>query len=225
MSQMNPPLELPGLQRLVEVCGRLKLSLEMTPPAHVPLKAGALVEGLPFDPLLASVYAYAGFAAFATDVAGIILHPLEDADRQLEDQNKRWVQRYREQLALPTFIFAGEPHMAYHYATVPTLADNRGYQTVVRVDVYEEPFALPVASNVDHFFDAYSRYLEELIALPEGRERGVGLLTFPWDVPHLLGRDGRLVELIHRGHLDPLMPGAEARGWARRIVSAGKTRV
>jgi len=222
---MNLPLELSGLQRLVEVCGRLKLNLELTPPAHVPLKAGALVEGLPFDPLLASVYAYAGFAAFATDVAGIIFHPLEDADRQLEEQNKQWSQRHGGQLALPTFIFAGEPHMAYHYATVPTLVDSRGYQTVVRVDVYEEPFALPVASNVDRFFEAYSRYLEELIALPGGRERGVGLLTFPWDVPHILGRDGQLIELIHHGHLDSLMPSPEARGWARRIVSAGATRV
>lgn len=222
---MNSPSELPGLERLVEVCGRLKLNLEMTPPAHAPLKAGALVEGLPFDPMLASVYARAGFAAFATDVAGIILHPLEDDDRQLEEQNKQWTQRHGMQLALPTFIFAGEPHMAYHYATVPGLADDLGCQPVVRVDVYEEPFALPVASNVDRFFEAYSRYLEELIALPNGRESGVSLLTFPWDVPQIIGRDGRLVELIHRGQLDPLMPNAEASGWARKVVNAGLSRV
>jgi hypothetical protein len=214
-------MELPGLERLLEICRQLSLRLETTPPAKTSPKAGALVEGALFDPMLAAVYARWGFAAFATDVAGITLHPFEDTDRQLEEQNKRWRTRHGAQLALPTFIFAGEPHMAYHYATVPSLADEQGRQPVVRVDVYEDPFALPVASNVDLFFDAYSRYLEALIALPSGRERGVSMLTFPWDVPRLLGRDGRLVELIQEGHFDPLMPGLEARGWARKVTAVG----
>ncbi len=147
-------MELPGLERLREVCRRLGLHLRTSPPASAPLEAGALVEGLPFDPVLAAVYARFGFAAFATDVAGIVLHPLEDDDRQFEKQNRWWSESTQKQLALPTLVFAGEPHLAYHYATIPGLADEQGWQPVAWVDVYEEPYAIPIASNVDRFFEA-----------------------------------------------------------------------
>jgi hypothetical protein len=47
-------MELPGLEWLMAVCQRLNLRLETLPPAREPLKAGSLLEGLPFDPVLAS---------------------------------------------------------------------------------------------------------------------------------------------------------------------------
>ncbi|HLM42573.1 MAG TPA: hypothetical protein VK458_01845 [Myxococcaceae bacterium] len=62
--------------------------------------------------------------------------------------------------------------LAYHYATVPCLADARGLQPVVKVDMHEEPYAVPLASNVDRFFDTYSRYLEVLVAEPDYEELG-----------------------------------------------------
>jgi hypothetical protein len=220
---MKPFSELPGLERLMEVCRRLELGLETAPPSRSPPEAGALMEGLPFDPMLAAFYARFAYAVFAMDVTGIIMEPLSDEDRQLEEQNAWWSRGYRQRLALPTLIFAGEPHMAYHYAVVPSLADEQGLQPVVRVDVYEEPYALPVASCVDRFFETYSRYLEALVALPQGREEGGALLTFPWDVPDLIARDASLVEGIRTGRFDPFMPGAEEQTWARRVVASAGT--
>jgi hypothetical protein len=221
---MSLSLELPGLERLIEVCRRLELQVVSKPPGRLPPKAGALVEGLPLDPVLAAVYSRLGGAVFATDVAGIILDAWNDEDRQLEEENRWWSQGHQKQLALPTFIFAGEPHLAYYYATVPDLADEKGHQPVVRLDVYENPFALPVASNVDRFFEAYSRYLEELMAIPGAREEGSAQLTFPRGVPAILGRDGKLVEMISGGRFDLLMPDLEDRGWARKVVNAGRAR-
>jgi hypothetical protein len=217
-------MELAGLERLMNVCRRLNLSLETSPPSHSPLQAGTLLAGLPLDPVLAAVYARLGYAAFATDVAGVILCRSDDEERELQEDNERWIEDHREQLALPTFVFAGEPTMAYHYATVPSLADEQGRQPVVRVDVYEDIYAQPIASDVDRFFEAYARYLEALVTLPEARQEA-GLLTFPWEVPDILGRDGRLVELIQEGRFDSLMLNAETLGWARKVVNAGISRM
>jgi hypothetical protein len=49
----------------MEVCQRLSLGVETSPPPKEPLKAGSLLEGVPFDPVLASVYARLGHARFA----------------------------------------------------------------------------------------------------------------------------------------------------------------
>lgn len=214
-------MELPGLERLMEVCRRLSLRMETSPPARSPIQAGTHVEGLPLDPLLAAVYARMGFAAFATDIAGIVLHPWDDNNRQLEEQNRWWSETYQKQLPVPTFVFTGEPHLAYHYATVPSLADEGGYQPVVWVDVYEEPCAFPIASNVDRFFETYSRYLEALVDLPKAREEGASLLAFPLGCADIIGRDARLVAQLRSGHFDPLMNGTEAKNWARKVVAAG----
>jgi hypothetical protein len=174
--------------------------------------------GLPFDRVLSAVYTQLGYAAFATDVDGIVLRRYDDTERKLEEDNRWWSEAHRARLALPTFIFAGEPMMAYHYATVPELADVQGSQPVVMVDVYEEPYAMPVASDVDTFFDAYSHYLEHLKATPRGI--GGSQLTFPWNVSDIIGRDRRLVEMIHEGRFDPLMTNREVQEWSRKVVNA-----
>jgi hypothetical protein len=215
-------VELPGLERLMEICHRLKLQLQTSPPSQSPPKAGELIAGLSMDRVLSAVYSRLGFAVFATDVDGIILRRYDDTERKLEEDNRWWSEGYRKRLALPTLIFAGEPMMAYHYATVPSLADAQGRQPVVMVDVYEDPYAIPVASDVDCFFDAYSRYLESLMAIPGAREETS--MTFPWSVSDIIGRDARLVEMIHEGRFDVLMPNIEARGWSQKVVNAGRAR-
>ena len=219
-------MELPGLDRLMNLCRRHDLGLKVAPPSPAPIKAGTLVTGLVFDQVLAAVYARLGYAVFAAEIpaAGLFLTRYDDTKKKVEEDSRWWSERSREQLALPTFIFAGEPMMAYRYATVPELANEQDDQPVVFIDPYEDPYALPIASNVDRFLDAYSRYLEALLALPNAREEA-GLLTFPWGVPDIIGRDGRLVELIHQGRFDSLMVNAEAQGWARKVVNAGLSRM
>jgi hypothetical protein len=218
MSALQP---LPGLERLMSVCQRLRLEVETAPPGHSPPRASTLVAGVPLDPLLAALYARLGFASFATDMEGIILSRCDDAARQLEEDNLWWSGSHRKHLALPTFIFAGEPGMAYHYATIPGLADDQGRQPVVWVDVYEEPFVVPVASTVDQFFDTYSRYLEALMALPNAREEKGALLSFPWEAPGIIGRDARLVELLRGGSFSPLMRSTgNTPAWVTQVLTA-----
>jgi len=218
---MEKPMALPGLDRLLDVCQRLNLGLEASPPAREPLKAGSSFVGLPFDPGLASVYARLGHAAFATEVMGWVLTRSDDQVRRLEENNKWWREEWWEALGEPVIVFGGDMGMAYAYATVPGLADGWGRQPVVRVDTYEfEPYVMPIASNVDRFFDSYSRYLEALVSHPRYQGSGETELIFPWHVTEILARDERLVELMRVGRFDSLMKNVddETRRWAARVT-------
>ena len=214
-------MDLPGLERLMEICQRSNLMLETLPPAREPLKAGSLLAGLPFDPILASVYARLGHATFATEPLGTgwILYRSDDEVHDLEKENERWRKKWWKELGEPVIVFGGDLHA---YVTVPHLADERGRQPVVRVDTYEyDPKVMPVASNVDRFFDSYSRYLEALVADPDYQEEGESDLLFPWHVTDILARDERLVELMRAGRFDALMKNVKAseavRHWFERV--------
>jgi hypothetical protein len=215
------PMALPGLERLMEVCQRLKLGLTTSPPAREPLRAGSLLEGLPFDPVLASVYARMGHAAFATELIGIgwILYRSDNQAHVLEEENKRWRARWWQEVGAPMIVFGGD---IYTYAIVPELADEWGRQPVVEVNTHDldGPYVMPVASNVDRFFDSYSRYLEVLVADPYYQESGDTDLLFPWHATDILARDERLVELMRAGRFDSLMKhvGDDTHRWAATIM-------
>jgi hypothetical protein len=212
------PMALPGLERLMEVCQRLNLGLETSPPAREPLKAGSLFVGLPFDPVLASVYARLGHAVFAFKLMGLSLEQSNDEARDLEETNKWWREKWWKEWGEPVIVFGGDVHA---YATVPGLADAQGRQPVVRVDTYEfEPHVLPVASNVDRFFDSYSHYLEALVSDPRYQKSGETDFVFPWDAAEILARDERLVALMRAGRFDSLMKNVDdvTRRWAARVM-------
>ena len=173
------------------------------------------------DPDLAAFYARFGKAVFAADVAGMGLFQLDDTVNELEARNRQWRSSWQERLPVPLFVFGGETGLACYYATVPGLADAEGRQPVLCIDTHEDPYALPLASNVDRLFDTYSRYLEALLAHPDSEEDGAAALPFPWDVPEILAQDGRLVELMRAGCFDSLMPhDASTRAWAARVVGS-----
>jgi hypothetical protein len=215
-------MALPGLERLLEVCQRLNLGLQTSPPAREPLKGGASLEGLPFDPVLASVYARMGHAAFATEEMGLALIQSDDHEHRLEQRNKWWRENWWKELGEPVIVFGGA---TFTYATVPSLADAWGRQPVVHVDTYEELHVMPVASNVDRFFDSYSRYLEAVVAHSSYQESGQIELTFPWDATEILARDERLVELMRAGRFDSLMKNADdsTRRWVAKVMGARST--
>jgi hypothetical protein len=216
-------IALPGLERLMEVCQRLNLGLKTSPPAREPLRAGSSLEGIPFDPVLASVYARLGHAAFATKVMGWVLTQSDDEAHRLEEKNKRWREEWWGELGEPVIVFGGD---IYTYATVPGLADAWGRQPVVEVNTYEfdEPYVMPIASNVDRFFDSYSRYLEALVAHPRYQASGETDLLFPWHATDILARDERLVELMRAGRFDSLMKNTResnaTRRWFAKVTGA-----
>jgi hypothetical protein len=204
---------------LMDVCQRLTLGLKTSPPAREPLKAGSLLEGVPFDPVLASVYARLGHAAFATGAMGWALIRSDDQVHRLEERNKRWREEWWEALGEPVIVFGGD---VYTYATVPGLADGWGRQPVVEVNTYEYgPKVVPIASNVDRFFDSYSRYLEGLVVDPRYQGSSETALLFPWAATGILARDERLVELMRAGRFDSLMKNVddETRRWAAKVMT------
>ena len=217
-------MELPGLERLLDVCQRLNLGLTTSPPAREPLKAGSLLEGLPFDPVLASIYARLGHAAFATEVMQWALDRFDDPKHGLEADNKWWRENWWEELGEPVIVFGGD---IYTYATVPRLADAWGRQPVVEVNTYEyNPKVMPIASNVDRFFDSYSRYLEALVSHPRYQESGEKEIQFPWDATEFLSRDERLVELMRAGCFDALMKNVDdsTHRWAAKVMGTHDAR-
>jgi len=205
----------------MDVCRHLGFALWTQPPVHAVPTTAELVGHLPFDPVLAAVYSRWSKASFATDIAGVVLAGNDDSEFSLKSQSTWWREFHQARVPLPLFIFGGEPLLAYSYATVPDLADVQGRQPVVHVDTYEfeGPLIHPVASNVDRFFDTYSHFLEEVAVTPEFKKEKEAVLTFPWDVPHLLARDLPLVELLREGRFASVLPQDDStQRWVERIL-------
>jgi hypothetical protein len=82
-------------------------------------------------------------------------------------------------------------------------------------------FVLPIASDVDRFFDTLSRYIEILVEDEGYRLDGIRGVEFPDNVPELIARDRRLVEMIVTGRFDFIMNlGDEFQDWLARVKSA-----
>jgi hypothetical protein len=138
-------------------------------------------------------------------------------------QWNEWVKRRDEEPFRSCLLFGKTPSLAYHLATVPKLADAQGRQPVLYIDNHDERVVLPVASNVDQFFDTYSRYLEVLVQSPEYEPDLFSGVVFPWGVPELISRDRPLVELLAAGRFKGLMTTTpEEREWAEKVLSAGR---
>ncbi|HYO72149.1 MAG TPA: hypothetical protein VEU33_39360 [Archangium sp.] len=211
-------MELPGLERLLDVCRRLGLGVETSPPVREPLRAEDWLEGVSFDPVLSNVYARLGHAVFAGGLMALALYQSNEEARDLERINKRWREKWWKELGEPVIVFGGH---VYDYATVPGLADEMGRQPVVEINTYEPDFhVMPLASNVDRFFDSYSRYLEALVADPHYQKTGEKDLFFPWHATEILARDERLVELMRAGRFDSLMKNGDdsTRRWAAKVM-------
>ncbi|HEX5751996.1 MAG TPA: hypothetical protein VFZ09_37600 [Archangium sp.] len=104
---------------------------------------------------------------------------------------------------------------------VPKLADEQGRQPVIYFETYMDRYALPIASDVDRFFDTLSRYIDLLVEDEGFRSGGKRDVEFPDSVPELIARDRRLVEMIVTGRFDFIMNlGDEFQDWLARVKSA-----
>jgi hypothetical protein len=214
---MPHDVPLVGLDRLVEVCRRHSLPLRLAPPFPSAPQAGENFLGLPFDPVLAAVYQRVGSAMLGDF---FIIRSEADGPYGIGTFNKG-AKRGDEEPFRSCISFGVVPNLAFYFATVPRLADAQGIQPVLYIDNYDEKFIVPVASSVDRFFDAYSRYLEQVVQAPDYDPSHFSAVHFPHTVPELVARDRPLVERVRAGHFDSLMTTDEqTREWVERLLAA-----
>ncbi|WNG32525.1 hypothetical protein F0U61_02075 [Archangium violaceum] len=217
---MNAEIPLPGLDRLIEVYRKHGLPMKIWPPGRTPPLAGELVAGHPFDPVLAAVYRRLGRADFGEKLLREL--DLDQVDDQLNGVVLRTEGlRDEEEPFHSSVIFASVPELAYYYAVVPRLADERGRQPVIYIDAYMDRYVLPIASDVDRFLDTFSRYIEILVKSDDYLLDGIREIEFPESAPELIAQDRRLVEMIVAGRFDSIMNlGDEYQDWLARVKSA-----
>jgi hypothetical protein len=190
-----------------------------------------MLEGLPIDPLLVAAYARVGELNLGPSRR--LLMRCNDEANTLLRENKEWQSYFPHEFWPDHFralvIFGG--NMLYRYALVPALANAKGLQPVVFVDPYEEVYALPVASDLNRFFEAFSHYVKILAEDPEYRATGTPSIGFPWRTPELIAKDLHLIEMIKKGLFDRLMyesnktgrhdeTGAEIQRWIGTVLAA-----
>ncbi|MCY1081787.1 hypothetical protein [Archangium lansingense] len=178
--------------------------------------------GLPVDSLLAALHSRVSFVGL--EEGFVLLRAGGAQESGMTRVNERWRHDWAEPFG-SLLVFGKEDMLAYYYATVPRLADARGWQPVVKLDMHEAPYALPLASNIDSFLDTYSRYLEALVEEPEYEELGSAALAFPWQVPEIFARDQQLVQMLRDARFDFLLPGDdETRAWISQVLAASVRR-
>ncbi|HYO54626.1 hypothetical protein [Archangium sp.] len=200
---------MPGLERLLALCEKYSVQAMLRKPWGGAPTAGALLLSRPLDPMLATFYSRLGGLRLDLDLyVNACDEQVNGILRANEEVQPYWPEPFRSLL-----LFGGKEASAYRYATVPSLADARGFQPVVEVDPYEDFYALPIASNVDRFFDTYARYLELIYQTPELSEERGAWPVFPWEVPELIAADRELMGMLVEGRFDFLMfqEGVEAQ--------------
>ncbi|WP_375772237.1 hypothetical protein NR798_15555 [Archangium gephyra] len=202
-------LPMPGLERLLAVCEKYLVQARIRKSWGGAPTAGSLLLSRPLDPMLAAFYSRLGGLLLDS---GLYVNACDEQVNGILMANEH-VQRHWPEPFRSLLVFGGQEALSYTYATAPSLADAQGFQPVVEVNPYEDFYALPIASNVDRFFDTYAHYLTLVYETPEIREERGAWPVFPWDVPELIAADRTLMGMIVDGRFDFLMfrEGVEAR--------------
>jgi hypothetical protein len=187
----------------METARRLGVPLETLSAGHSPPKAGEQLYGMPIDPLLAAAFSRCGVLVLgSSSTQWAMLTRCNDEVNGLLLENKEWQDYFPHDFWPEHFralmLFGNE--MLYRYATVPELANSTGMQPVIRVDPHEDIHALPVASDLDRFFDAYSRYLEIAVQDAEYQATGVSWVRFPYGVPEIIATRYVQVGEVNESH-------------------------
>ncbi|WP_338262639.1 hypothetical protein [Corallococcus caeni] len=139
-------------------------------------------------------------------MAELVLYPLQ-GEHGVVAINRTL--RERGEAPFPECLVFGQvPSLAYRFALVPGLADPHGLQPVVFIDDHSEKEVLPVASNLDRFFDAYARSMEAWDDM-----------DFPRFEPERIAEDTVLVEMMRAGRFDGLVTrDEESQRWMRQVL-------
>ncbi|NNB98167.1 hypothetical protein HI113_30145 [Corallococcus exiguus] len=164
--------------------------------------------------MLAGIYSRAGRATLG-DIE--LYRPGSGPDGVL-DVNA-WL-RGRGQAPFPACVLFGQvSNLAYYYGVVPALADARGVQPVLYIDMQEELLVVPVASSVDQLFNQLARFMELLQGEPDFIPGRCSTTTFPFAAARLIAQDTALVEMMRTGRFDGLVTrDEESQRWMQQVL-------
>lgn len=204
---------LKGLERLMARCREQRLPLRLGTASKEDWTGRELFPGQPLDPLLAAVFKRVGDARMAE----LALYAPEGANGVMVINRTL---RERGEDPFPScLVFAQVPSLAYRFALVPGLPDAHGLQPVVFIDDHIEKEVLPVASNLDHFFDTYARSIESFAKGGTPSPDAWDDMDFPRFEPELVAQDTTLVEMMRAGRFDGLVTrDAESQRWMQQVL-------
>ncbi|RKG99389.1 hypothetical protein [Corallococcus carmarthensis] len=202
-----------GLERLMARCREQRLPLRLGTASTEDATGRELFPGQPLDPLLAAVFMRVGGARMAE----LILYAPE-GEHGVVAVNRTL--RERGEDPFPSCLVFGQvPSLAYRFALVPGLADSQGLQPVVFIDDHSEKEVLPVASNLDRFFDAYARSIESFVRGTKPDPDAWDDMDFPRFEPERVAQDTALVEMMRAGRFDGLVTcDEESQRWMRQVL-------
>lgn len=216
-------MTLPGLTHLIRACRSHGLPAKFSPTQAPATRMEAAVCGHPLDPQLAMLYQELNSA----ELGEFYLADLVDEENGFHAWNER-VRLYDMEPFRSCIIFGGVSGLAYCYATVPALADELNLQPVVEINYNAaELSAVPLASNVNRFFDLYASYIDQTTAENAAALRKISPWnipphTFPWSMPELVAMDEPLMALVRAGRFEFLTNDhPDALEWLQRLQEVG----
>lgn len=186
----------------------------MEPPAADAPRPGSTLLGAPIDPFLAGLYSRMGRATFG-DIE--LYRPGSGPDGILDVNT--WL-RGRGLVPVSSCVLFGQvANLAYYYGVAPGLADARGVQPVLYLDLQEEPLVVPVASSVDWLFNQLARFMELLPKESDFIPGRCSTTTFPFAAAGLIAQDTALVDMMRAGRFDGLATrDAESQRWMQQVL-------
>ncbi|WP_147470084.1 hypothetical protein [Corallococcus sp. AB049A] len=188
--------------------------LRVEPPSADAPQPGSTLLGTPVDSMLAGLYSRVGRATLGDFE---LYRPGPGPDGVL-DVNA-WL-RGRELAPVSSCVLFGQvANLAYYYGVVPGLADARGVQPVLYLDMQEELLVVPVASSVEGLFNQLARFMDLLPGEPDFVPGRCSTTMFPFAAAERIAQDTALVEMLRAGRFDGLVTrDEESQRWMRRVL-------
>ena len=212
MQEVTEPL--PGLKLLLDALESHGISASLDPPVPFAFRAGEVVLGKPFDPILAKLYAFCD----GGKIGDLRLFGMSTPEGGLAKFNESL--RHREGPRLQAlFRYASVDSLPQYLATVPSLAGADGAQPVVLLSTFDEQVIEPIASNADRALGIYARLVEATLQTTGSLDEPAGI-DFPRRFIELIGQDRALVQMVKKGLFDELVSTQrDSRTWVEELLA------
>jgi hypothetical protein len=216
---MSPSGSHPGFDRLVATARRLELPIVLQPPME-PLPDTTEL-GVPLDSGLKVLFGVIN----GGHIWQLSFLPYAPPPGRLLSINRSIRDARGNGRLSRTLAFAQLGHQPTFLSTFALAHSGGQPQPVTYIDLAEDPLLVPIASSVDGCLELVATYLQALEERSGSVESGLMEWIFPWTVPDLVSRDGRLVKLIQQGEFESNdFADPEVRDYLMKVVSKNSKR-